>query len=853
MGCLGAGRSRESRVGWLFKLAGARHNLRMRRSLAVAFAASLLVGVGLRDSLSTSAGSRDQTTWGATDPTWAPDGKRLGFTLFGSIWMVDAQGGEAQQLSSSAGYHAHPAWSPKGDWAAFIKGAMPAGTLPNISGRLAIVNVATGEEREVGTPYPTAGTPTWSPDGAKIAVGLLVPDAGAQLYTVDVAKGNAEALQPRPQRGISGNWIAASWSPTGNEIFYAGTRFNAVQNGSQKLGSPQVWSVPTTAAPIIIQLPLTSYRLSDIAQLHSVSALADGSGVVYSAVIVNGKGDRDLYRVGNKGGKPVALTNSPRDEFSPAVSPDGKTIAHVSNHLGNLDLFLMPARGGEKKHVGITGLKFRGAGARLKVKVLDEQGRPTPVRLYLRASDGKHYAPKGSPIFYYGLDPDSPREGFFVGSGEDEIATPAGRVRLVAIKGIEYNPEEVTLDVAAGETTETSIYLKRWTNWNERGWYSGENHFHANYNGSYYQRPPDSLDWLMAEDLNAANMIVANSEGAFIHDKEFFTGGVSSLSKPRFVLFWGQEYRNSDPLGHMAFLNIRKQVPPSFTSVVGSNSPYDYPLNTMAAMEARKQGGLVVYVHPMSGNLRDVMDSNLGAKEAPLTAALGAMDAIDILPYGPVAYELWYRLLNAGFRISPGGGTDVFTNWRGINNTPGGSRQYVETGGAFGWGKWVERYREGRAFVTNGPLLQFTANGQLPGSVLREKTVRLVAEVTSRVPVDQVELIQNGVVIAAGAGPRLEREVTVERSSWFAVRVSGPPTRGLGTQPSRAHSGAVYVHLNGKPVLVREDVELMIRWLGRLWGYLEERNNFGGEANRVAARKMFDEAVAHYQQKLKDL
>ncbi len=393
--------------------------------------------------------------------------------------------------------------------------------------------------------------------------------------------------------------------------------------------------------------------------------------------------------------------------------------------------------------------------------------------------------------------------------------------------------------------------MKRWTNWNQKGWYTGENHFHANYNGSYYQRPPDSLDWLLAEDLNAANMIVANSEGAFVHDKEFFKGAIDPVSKPRFLLYWGQEYRNSDPLGHMAFLNIKKQVPPSFTSVVGSSSPYDYPLNTMAALEARKQGGLVVYVHPLTSPLNDVLDSNLGAKEAPLTAALGAMDAIDILPFGPAAYELWYRLLNAGFRIAPGGGTDVFTNWRGINRIPGGARQYVEVGSQFTWDRWIERYRAGRAFVTNGPLLTFTANGQPPGSVLGENHVRLAAEVTARVPIEAIEFIQNGVVIASGGGPRLEREVTLDRSAWFAVRVTGKPSRGYGNELPRAHSAPVYVHLGGKPVIVREDVELMIRWLGRLWANLEERNHFGPDPNRANARKMYDQAVAHYVAKLK--
>src|SRR5215470_13290493 len=145
------------------------------QAAAIALAFSLLIFVAVRDQAKTAASVRDSTTWGANDPTWSPDGKRIAFTLFGSIWAVDAQGGEAAQISSSAGYHAHPAWSPKGDWIAFINGNLPAGTLPNIPGRLAMVNASTGEVRNIGDGPPTAGTPTWSPDGAKIAVALNVP------------------------------------------------------------------------------------------------------------------------------------------------------------------------------------------------------------------------------------------------------------------------------------------------------------------------------------------------------------------------------------------------------------------------------------------------------------------------------------------------------------------------------------------------------------------------------------------------------------------------------------------------------------------------------------------------------
>ena len=819
----------------------------MKRLVTFVVFAALIGVVLLRDwRARTLATDSESITWGASEPTWSPDSRRLAFSLFGTIWIVPAEGGTATQLTVSPGYHALPAWSPKGDRIAFIRGSAPAGPIPVVSGNLVLVDVATGAEREIALPRPSSGTPTWSPDATRIACGLDMGPPGALLHEIDVATGKVTQIQFLPETTpVVSRPVYSSWNPRRREIFFT----------ARRLGQLQVWSIEPAGRPIAVQMPLTRYRPEDVAQVRHLSALPNGEGVIYSARIVNGAGNYELYRVGREGGAPVALTNTPRDELWPAVSPDGRRVAFVSNRMGNVDLYTMPVEGGAQHHVQLNKLQFRGPQGELRVRFEDEFGAPTRVRLYVKASDDRAYAPPGAMIYYYYLDPGPSREGLFLATGDDTIPVPAGKLTLAAVKGVEYETAERTVDVPAGGTAEINIRMRRWTNWAQRGWYTGENHFHANYGGLYYLRPPQALAWLEAEDLNAANMIVANNEGAFVHDQEFFTGAPDPISKPHHILFWGEEYRNFYPLGHMAFVNIRKLVPPLYTSVPGSPSPYDYPLNTTAAMEARRQGGLVSYVHPASG-VRDVMDTWLGAKEIPITAALGAVDSLDLLPFGEPAYELLYALLNCGFHISAGAGTDVFTCHRGPSQTPGAAREYVEVGSVFSWDRWIERYKQGRDFVTTGPLLTFTVNGEPLGREIRVPAgqsymARIDAEVSWRGPIHSFELIRNGQVIERASSTRIHKEVPVDASCWFAVRAAGVPMRAC--RAPKAHSSAIYVTVGGKPALVRDDVELMIRWIDRLWLHLVERDNFGPGVNRQRARALFDEARHHYQAKLSQL
>jgi len=176
------------------------------------------------------------------------------------------------------------------------------------------------------------------------------------------------------------------------------------------------------------------------------------------------------------------------------------------------------------------------------------------------------------------------------------------------------------------------------------------------------------------------------------------------------------------------------------------------------------------------------------------------------------------------------------------------------------WDTLLARFREGRNFVTNGPVLMtFHVNGEPMGSVVqvaggRPYRAHLTAEVTSHVPVKRVELLRNGQVIESktvsgvATGLRLEHEVEVTGSCWFAARVVGEPSRGFAS--TDAHSGPVYIHVDGKSTLVKQDLELMIRWVDRFEALLEERNNFGPGDNRQRARAMIAQARAHFQGKL---
>jgi hypothetical protein len=488
--------------------------------------------------------------------------------------------------------------------------------------------------------------------------------------------------------------------------------------------------------------------------------------------------------------------------------------------------------------------------ARLRVRLLDENGLPTAARIYLTASDGLAYAPAGSINRYTAMS----AEPYFHAEGAFELDVPAGTTLIEAARGIEYELTAQTVELSAAKPTEVPIRLKRWVNMASNGWYSSDAHIHANYTAPHHQvvSPHDVRLQALAEDLNNANMMVANSSGAFIHDAQYFEGKPHSLSSENHLIYWNEEMRNSGMYGHMSFFNLKELVHPLYTGFRDTPHWEDYPANYTQAEGAQRQGGAVTYVHPTMEPTFEATSS----RELPVDLALGQVDALDVLANTDeiASMQLWYRLLNCGFRLSISAGTDSFTNVAD-HYTAGGGRVYVYAPKGPQSEEWVRHYKQGRSFASNGPVMSFTVNGKGPGEELELSggSAHIKATVSSLVPLEKVDVVINGqaVISRPAQGQReiaIDETVPVRRSSWIALRAVGPFHRLiLNDVQAFAHSSPVYVSLGGKKIAHSEDARFYIDWIERLIARVEQRGRFSTAERRQEVVDLFRRALRVYR------
>jgi hypothetical protein len=786
-------------------------------------------------------------------PDWSPDGKWIAVSMEGSIWKVDSTTGVAHELTYNSRYHSSPDWSPDGKWIIYTA----EDNLRTI--QLEILDVETGETHALTNDDHIYTDPVFSPDGAQVAYVSTAPQGYFNVYVRPIRNGQwtgpAVAIttdhsfgKDRLYFGDFDMHISPAWFPSGKELLI-------VSNKDVPLGSGNIYRVPARAHALdegkVVRAEQTLYRTRPDVSI-------DGKRFIYSST--SGAADQynNLYVQPTDGGEPYKLTFFDYDAFHPRWSPDGEWIAYISNNEGLPQLALLETYGGEQRTLRITDRRWKRPMGVLSVRVLDDgTSGQTGARIHLKASDGKAYVPSDAYARVSGIG-----DRMFHSTGGFRVELPPGRATLDVVKGFEYAPEHIEVDVKAGEAVSTTVRLKKITELADLGWYGGSTHVHMNYAGNLHNTLANLMMMSDAEDQDIVNEQIANKDNRIL-DYQYFVrgGGAHPLSQPNRLLVVGQEYR--PPFyGHVFMFGMRDHlISPFTTGYEGTAIESLYPSNTDMFRKAKAQGATVGYVHGHYGDTDPITAGLGGAKGFMVDAALGTTDALEWSDAGRGLFAPWYAVLNNGFRVTATGGEDSISSMH-QSKLVGSVRTYIYTGAkGLDMHAWFDGLRAGQAMVTTGPLVLLRVNGMLPGDEVKlpaaGSQVDITGWVRSIVPLEQVLLVFNGEVVEKIplSGDRrsvdFTKKVKVTRSGWYHLRAEGASADRypLDTRYPQAFTNPVWVTVGNQPVRSRAAADYSIKWIDTLESMARQWPGWRSEKEKTHVFAQFDEARQIYRRR----
>jgi hypothetical protein len=761
-----------------------------------------------------------QVTSGPSAATWSPDGRELVYSMQGSLWRQRVGDTVAVQLTDGPGYDFQPDWSPDGRSIVFARWAGETIELERL-------DLAGGAVTALTANGAVNLEPRWSPDGGRVAFVSSSYNGRWHVFVAPVTAGGLGTAQRLTEDHESGlqrtyysrwdHYLSPAWSPDGTELIL-------VSNRGHIHGSGGIWRMPAESGAAMREL-----RYEETNWKARPDWSPDGHRVVYSSYL--GRQWNQLWLMTDGGGDPVQLTYGEFDATTPRWSRDGSAIAYVSNADGNTALWVVRIPGGARTRIAARVRHYLHPVARLRLALVDRtSGRSLAARVRVTGVDGRGYAPddawrQADLAFDRGVR-SAPYEYFDV-DGSAEVTVPAGTVTVEVTRGPEWQPVRRALTLAADARDTMRLVLSRLADLPAAGWWSGDLHVHMNYGGTYRNTPARLLQQARAEDLHVVENLIVNKEQR-IPDIAYFRAGRDPASSRDYQVFHAQEFHTGF-WDHVGVLDLHDHyLLPDYAAYRNTPLASPYPPNAVVADLAHAQGGLMGYVHPFDYR-PDPMDTTASlTSELPVDVALGKVDYLEVMGFSNHLYtsEVWYRLLNCGFRIPAGAGTDAFPNFAMLHGPVGLDRVYVHVGPVLDHARFLAGLKAGRTFVTNGPLLGLTVEGREPGDELSlpaPRSLSVHATLRSIVPVDHLEIVANGTVVASIplSGDRTTADTTltvpVSGSGWLLLRArgDGPREPVLDLYPF-ASTSPVYVTVGGVPVRSNEDARYFVRWIDRV-------------------------------------
>jgi len=712
--------------------------------------------------------------------------------------------------------------------------------------------------------------PRWSPDGERLAWVSTRGTGRFHIFFGAIRDGRLQGERLLPDRvsqttryyySEHDHELSPAWSPDGTELLY-------VANPEVAYGTGNLYrrGLGADAEPVLLRAEETTWKARP-------DWSPDGGRVIWSSYA--GRQWHQLWVTTSVGGgAPLPLSYGEFDVTAARWSPDGKRVAYISNESGNTAIWLQDMVSGRKQRLRQLRREYVWPVGQLEIRTVNGAGEAVPARLSVSGRDGRSYGPDDAWLHADdGFDRARQKveTHYFHGNGTSILTLPEGEARVTVWRGLEHAIERRTVRIEAGQSQTLTIEtrpLELPAGWSQN-WTSGDVHVHMNYGGAYRNTPPRMVEQAAAEDLDVVFNLVVNKEQR-IPDIGYFSTEPDTASNDRVLLLHGQEF-HTGYWGHLGLLGLRQHfLLPDYSAYPNTGMARPFPDNGTVADLAHGQGALVGYVHPFDAAPDPGSDARL-TNALPIDVALGKVDYFEVSGFSHYGetQEVWYRLLNCGFRPAAAGGTDAMANYASLRGPVGLNRVYVasdpaadgEPADAAGQReRWLQGLKAGRTLATNGPLLGFEAEGQGPGATLQlppgthEVTVR--GFLRSIVPVDHLEIVFNGKVLRSiaidesGQAADLGGTVELDRSGWLLLRAwSEDAHPDVFDRWPYATTNPVFVQVGNRPVRSSEDADYFLHWIERVRQHTEASEDYNSEEEKRAVLRNINAARAEFEKR----
>ena len=298
-------------------------------------------------ALTSGRAGQQELLWVHQEPHWSPDGRQIAFSSERAgkgnhdIWILDVATGQLRQLTTEPGNEFYPAWSPDGREVAYVAThrEQPGVYAISLTGTERLIAPSSTEEE--------VGGPSWSPDG-KV------------LFSVIEGTPSTPSTEPTPYTAQKSRLVYDGKTIATGEDYFP---FRAHWISADKFVYPADGKIRRRSLaqgvrpPVAFTATLTVTRPSYTRKRREFDAgppkralgiirpvmAPDGQRLAFAAV-----GDLWLAPLGQR---PQRLTDDVFVDTDPAWSPDGTQIAFASDRAGNMDIWVHDLQTGRDRRL----------------------------------------------------------------------------------------------------------------------------------------------------------------------------------------------------------------------------------------------------------------------------------------------------------------------------------------------------------------------------------------------------------------------------------------------------------------------------------------------------------------------